>query len=189
MKKLLLLLAAVVCISTTASAQDKGDWAIMPRINIYTAWDADTVFGIGAAARYNVLDQLRLEPALTLLCHDGCSIDLNCDVHYLFPVADRWNLYPLAGISVNDFGDWSAGINLGAGFDYAVADRWDITAGLKYMIETHKELEQSADYFGRRFLSFLKKVRSEKRRAATNKSQPSSFHTVSPVISRPTAPG
>ena len=76
MKKLLLLLAAVVCISTTASAQDKGDWAIMPRINIYTAWDADTVFGIGAAARYNVLDQLRLEPALTLLCHDGCSIDL-----------------------------------------------------------------------------------------------------------------
>ena len=61
MKKLLLLLAAVVCISTTASAQDKGDWAIMPRINIYTAWDADTVFGIGAAARYNVLDQLRLE--------------------------------------------------------------------------------------------------------------------------------
>ena len=50
MKKLLLLLAAVVCISTTASAQDKGDWAIMPRINIYTAWDADTVFGIGAAA-------------------------------------------------------------------------------------------------------------------------------------------
>ena len=55
MKKLLLLLAAVVCISTTASAQDKGDWAIMPRINIYTAWDADTVFGIGAAARYNVL--------------------------------------------------------------------------------------------------------------------------------------
>ncbi|WP_337525339.1 hypothetical protein [Alistipes communis] len=59
MKKLLLLLAAVVCISTTASAQDKGDWAIMPRINIYTAWDADTVFGIGAAARYNVLDQLR----------------------------------------------------------------------------------------------------------------------------------
>ena len=41
MKKLLLLLAAVVCISTTASAQDKGDWAIMPRINIYTAWDAD----------------------------------------------------------------------------------------------------------------------------------------------------
>ena len=53
-------------------------------------------------------------------------------------MADRWNIYPLAGISVNDFGDWSAGINLGAGFDYAVADRWDITAGLKYMIETHK---------------------------------------------------
>ena len=93
MKKLLLLLAAVVCISTTASAQDKGDWAIMPRINIYTAWDADTVFGIGAAARYNVLDQLRLEPALTLLCHDGCSIDLNCDVTTCSP-------WPTVGISI-----------------------------------------------------------------------------------------
>ena len=186
MKKLLLLLAAVVCISTTASAQDKGDWAIMPRINIYTAWDADTVFGIGAAARYNVLDQLRLEPALTLLCHDGCSIDLNCDVHYLFPVADRWNLYPLAGISVNDFGG-----------RYQPRCRVRLCGsrpvGYHRGLEVHdrdaQELEQSADYFGRRFLSFLKKVRSEKSRAATNKSQPSSFHTVSPVISRPTAPG
>ena len=185
MKKLLLLLAAVVCISTTASAQDKGDWAIMPRINIYTAWDADTVFGIGAAARYNVLDQLRLEPALTLLCHDGCSIDLNCDVHYLFPVADRWNLYPLAGISVNDFGDWSAGINLGAGFDYAVADRWDITAGLKYMIETHNSV-----FFLVWLFIFFKKMGGPKIWwAPKNMSKPSSFHTVSPVISRPTAPG
>ena len=79
-----------------------------------------------------------MEPALTFLCHSHCSIDLNCDVHYLFPVADGWKLYPLAGISLNDFGDWSAGINLGAGFDVTVADRWDVTAGLKYMIETHK---------------------------------------------------
>ena len=139
MKKFFLLLAAAVCLSATASAQDKGDWAIVPRVNIYTAWDTDTVFGIGAAGRYNILDQLRVEPALTFLLHDHCSIDVNCDIHYLFPVADRWTVYPLAGISFNDFGDWSAGTNRGAGFDYAVADRWDITAGLKYMIETHKD--------------------------------------------------
>ena len=46
MKKFFLLLAAAVCLSATASAQDKGDWAIVPRVNIYTAWDTDTVFGL-----------------------------------------------------------------------------------------------------------------------------------------------
>lgn len=141
MKKIILMLAAALCITSVASAQDKGDWAIVPRMNIYTAWDSPSVFGIGAAGRYSILDQLRLEPALTILCHAHCSIDMNCDVQYLFPIADSWNLYPLAGISINDFGDWSAGINLGAGFDVKVADRWDVTAGLKYMIETHKDFD------------------------------------------------
>lgn len=139
MKKfLLLVVVALFAVSANVSAQDRGTWTIGPKMNIYTAWDSDTVFGLGVAARYNVLDQLRLEPGLTFLLHSHCSLDVNCDVHYLFNVADGWTLYPLAGLSANDFGDWSMGINLGGGFDCRIADRWNISAGVKYMIETHK---------------------------------------------------
>lgn len=137
MKRLFLLLAGALCLSTAVSAQSKGDLAIVPRMNIYTAQNP-TVVGIGAAVRYNVLDELRLEPAMTFLLHDNCSIDVNCDVQYLFPVADQWTVYPTVGISANDIGAWSAGVNLGAGFDYDISSKWALTAGLKYMIETRK---------------------------------------------------
>lgn len=75
-------------------------------------------------------------PGLTILCQNNCSIDLNVDVHYLFDVAPSWKLYPLAGLSANDIFGWSCGINLGVGTDYAVADRWNLSAGLKYRIQT-----------------------------------------------------
>lgn len=138
MKKFLLSAAAALFACTTLSAQDKGDWEILPRLNIYTATGGDAVFGLGAAARYNLTDAVRLEPGLTFLLHKGCSVDFNCDVHYLFHVAPSWNVFPLAGIGVNDFGNGSMGINLGAGADYKVADRWSLTAGVKYMIQTAK---------------------------------------------------
>ena len=68
----------------------------------------------------------------------GCSVDINADVQYLFRVADAWSVYPLAGVSVNDIGGWSCGINVGGGADFSVAENWDITAGIKWMIQTAK---------------------------------------------------
>ncbi len=135
MKKLILAAAALLA-TFGASAQDKGDWAFGPTLNIYAHTGDGAVVGIGAYARYNVLDALRIEPGLTILCQSGCSIDVNVDVHYLFDVAPDWKLYPLAGLSANDLYGWSCGINVGVGTDYAVAQRWDLSAGLKYRIQT-----------------------------------------------------
>lgn len=137
MKKIIFSVVVALFAMTTVSAQEVGNWAIGPKIGIYTNTGANgAIFGIGAIGRYSFTDNWRVEPGITALCKKGCSIDFNADVQYLFRVADAWSVYPLAGISANDIGGWSCGINLGGGADFSVAERWDITAGVKWMIQT-----------------------------------------------------
>lgn len=139
MKKILLTAIIALFAFTAVSAQNKGNWGVGPKIGIYTNTGADgAIFGLGATGRYSFTDHWRVEPGITALFKSGCSVDINCDVHYLFDVADKWNVYPLAGLSANDIGGWSAGINLGGGADFSVARNWDISAGLKWMIQTAK---------------------------------------------------
>lgn len=130
MKKIFLI-AIVALFATTVSAQENGKWALGPRMSVY-ANTGDTVFGLGAYARYSITDHWRLEPSIMGLFHSGCSIDANFDVQYLFRMADWWNVYPAVGITGNDFGGWAVGLNVGGGFDFRVADRWDITLGVKW---------------------------------------------------------
>ena len=42
--------------------RDKGDWTLGPTLNIYAHTGDGAVVGIGASARYNILDALRIEP-------------------------------------------------------------------------------------------------------------------------------
>ena len=115
MKKIILLTIAALCAFTAVSAQDKGNWGVGPQIGIYTNTGADgAIFGIGATGRYSFTDTWRIQPSLTALCKSGCSVDIAADVQYLFEVASSWDVYPQAGLSANDIGGWSCGINLGA---------------------------------------------------------------------------
>lgn len=133
MKKLLFVLAVLVASISATSAQEAGQWTIGPRFNIYTNTGGGAVASLGAFARYNVTDAWRLEPAISVLFKNHCSVDINCDVHYLFEVAPSWTVYPLAGVTVSDMGKWGFGLNLGAGADYAIARDWDLTAAVKWM--------------------------------------------------------
>lgn len=139
MKKLLLT-AIIACFSfRVASAQEPGMLAVGPRLSFYThAGTSGALLGVGAIGRYSFTDHWRVEPGLTALCEKGCSIDLNADVHYLFWLASVWSIYPAVGLSANDIGTWSCGINLGAGTDFEVARNWDVTAGVKWMVQTAK---------------------------------------------------
>ena len=136
MKKI--LLAAVVALFATAAwAQTPGNWAVGPQIGVYANTGAPgAVLGIGAVGRYSFTDNGRIQPSLMGICKAGCSIDLSADVQYLCDVAPDWKVYPLAGLSANDIGGWSCGIHLGGGADFSVARNWDITAGLKWIIQT-----------------------------------------------------
>ncbi len=133
MKKFLMILAALVVTFTAASAQEAGRWALGPRMNIYTNSGDGAVAGLGIFARYGITDRWRIEPAATILFHSHSSVDIQCDAHYLFNVARKWRLYPLAGLAVSDMGDFAFGLNVGGGVDFAVARDWDLTAAVKWM--------------------------------------------------------
>lgn len=139
MKKILFSAIIALFAVTAVSAQDKGNWGVGPKIGVYTNTGADgAVFGVGATGRYSFTDTWRVEPGIMAICKKGCSVDISADVHYLFNVASSWTVYPLAGLSANDIGDWSMSFNLGAGTDFSIARNWDLTAGVKWMIQTHK---------------------------------------------------
>lgn len=132
MKKILLTALAALFVGTTiCSAQKPGQWALGPRMNLYTN-AGDAVVGLGAYARYSFTDNWRLEPSFMALLHDGCSIDLNVDAQYVFHVGNWWNVYPSVGLTVNEMGKWAAGLNIGGGFDFKLTSDWDLSAGLKW---------------------------------------------------------
>lgn len=136
MKKFLLTAIAAFLVAGAVSAQERGRWALGPQVGLYTNTGSDAVFGFGAISRYAFTDHWRIQPALTFLCKKDCSIDISGDMQYLFHVARFWALYPQAGLSVNDLGDWSLGVDLGVGTDFTVTRRWDVSAGFKWMIQT-----------------------------------------------------
>lgn len=140
MKKILLLLLGAMFLTGAASAQDKGKWALGPQIGVYTNAGANgAIFGVGAVSRYAITDVWRLQPAVTFLCKDNCSVDISADLQYLFHPTRFWKLYPQVGLSANDIGEWSCGIDVGAGTDFSIARNWDLSAGFKWMIQTHKD--------------------------------------------------
>lgn len=139
MKKIIFSVIIALFAVSAASAQYRGDWGVSPKIGIYTNAGADgAIFGLGVGGQYSFTDNWRVAPSIIALFKDHCSIDFSADVQYLFNVARDLHVYPQAGISANDLGGWSAGFNLGAGAEYAVADNWDVSAGFKWMIQTAK---------------------------------------------------
>ena len=139
MKKIIFAALLALFAVGAASAQEPGKWSIGPQLGVYTNTGADgAIFGVGAFARYNIGNHWRVQPAVTALCKKYCSVDISADAHYLFNVARFWKVYPQAGISANDMGDWTFGVNLGAGMDFTIARRWDFLAGFKWLIQTHK---------------------------------------------------
>ena len=108
MKKILLTAIVALFAVTAASAQDKGNWALGPRMNIYTN-TGDAVVGLGAFGRYSFTDNWRIEPSLTALLHSGD-----------FEVARNWDLS--AGLKWQPmFDDWRKNpvvISIGAAYKF-----------------------------------------------------------------------
>lgn len=108
--------------------------------------------GIGVKGQYFFTDKLRGEASADyFLKKDGLSMwDINTNVHYLFNVADKFKVYPLAGVGYTNWkvsfdddellgegGSSSTGkiaINLGGGAQYELSEKMVINAELKYQI-------------------------------------------------------
>lgn len=134
MKKILFCAIIALFAISAASAQEQAKWGVGPKIAVLTNTGTDgALFGIGVVGRYSFTDHWRVEPAITALCHKYCSVDISADVHYLFDLTDNWKLYPVAGVAVSDIGPYAFGLDLGAGTDFQLSEKWDLTAGIKWM--------------------------------------------------------
>ena len=101
MKKLLLLVCAAV-MSLSASAQ-AGDKALGAQLVFGSETNS---IGLGVKGQYYFTDQIRGEASFDyFLKNKGISMwDINANVHYLIDVADKFKVYPLAGLG---YTNWS----------------------------------------------------------------------------------
>ena len=101
MKKYLFMLVAVFAMSTAAFAQ-KG----VTGFGVQGAYDdLNGQFGIGVKLQLGLVDQLRGDVATDLFFKkkDISIVDVNANLHYVFPVASGFNVYPLAGLNLAFF--------------------------------------------------------------------------------------
>ena len=98
MKKLFLTLC-IALFSVGAFAQEKGEMAVGGSLNFNTK---SSMFGIGARYQYFIIDNLRGDGEFTYYFKkDGVSMfTILASANYLFNVADKINVYPIAGLGV-----------------------------------------------------------------------------------------
>ena len=106
----------VTCVALLIAASgyaQKGEQAA--GVNLGFGTEASN-FGIGAKYQYNFTDAWRLEGDLDYFFKaSGTSMwDLGVNVHYLFPVAKKFAVYPLAGLM---FTNWKTDYNVISGLD------------------------------------------------------------------------
>ena len=148
------IIALVAFIGMSVQAQSvKGDMAA--GVNVaYGTKDGFSNFGIGAKFQYNLSDAIRIEPSATYFFKKDYTKmwDANVNIHYLFNVAEKFTVYPLAGVSlvgvkaevdldfgVMDFGEVSAsetkfGANLGGGAQYWLTESFALNFEVKYQL-------------------------------------------------------
>ena len=145
MKKLLLLVCAAV-MSLSASAQ-AGDKALGAQLVFGSETNS---IGLGVKGQYYFTDQLRGEASVDYFFKNkGVSMwDINANVHYLIDVADKFKVYPLAGLGYTNWSykyefpglpvvegsDGRLAINLGGGAEYELTKNLSVNAELKYQI-------------------------------------------------------
>lgn len=155
LKRVAIVIIAVVTMSVSAAAQKQGDMAVGANL-VLGSGNSYSNMGVGAKFQYNVIDPLRLEGSFTYFFEkDLVSMwDLSVNAHYLFPIAEQITVYPLAGLGILgskanipsfDFGglgsygggshsDTEFGFNLGGGIDFKVTENVILNVELKYKI-------------------------------------------------------
>ena len=145
MKKLLLLVcAAAMSLSASAQAGDKA-------LGAQLVFGSETNnIGLGVKGQYYFTDQLRGEASVDYFFKNkGVSMwDINANVHYLFDVANKVKVYPLAGLGYTNWSykleydnvtlakgtDGRLAVNLGGGAEYELTKDLSVNAELKYQI-------------------------------------------------------
>lgn len=97
MKKLFVLMSFIALGVGSVFAQ-KGEKAV--GVNLGYGTEISNL-GIGAKFQYGITDAIRTEASFNyFLKKDGANMwDVNVNAHYLFPIADKFKVYPLVGLT------------------------------------------------------------------------------------------
>lgn len=137
-----LALVAVALMACTVNAQEKGEMRIGAQMNYGLHSDYKNP-GLGVRYQYCITDHFRIEPSANFFFKkDNMTMwDLNFNLHYVFQLAPKFNIYPLGGLTLlgadYDFHDYSDsdtqfGINLGGGVEYWLTHNFGFNGEVKY---------------------------------------------------------
>ncbi len=143
MKQKSLIISIILCVvglfyTSTASAQNRGELLIGPRMSMYTNWKG--ALALGAFGRIGVSDALRIEPSVMFFCNTGSSVDISCNVHYALEIEQDLEIYPLVGLATTDYTKVSLGVNYGGGLNYQYNQSWVFNFELR-AIESFGEIK------------------------------------------------
>ena len=165
-ERVAILLALVMIGFGSVNAQEAGDMAVGANIVFTPGWVEESRMaddsksnngGFGAIFQYNVTTPIRLEGAFTFLpSGDRLGMwDIFVNAHYLIPVMEKLNVYPIAGLGYMNYksdggytnlgsalvlnrniaGNYSMfGVNVGGGVEYKLSRRVSLQGDLKYVI-------------------------------------------------------
>lgn len=154
------MVAIILMVGFGKTMAQKGEMAVGGQLSYGSEIES---LGIGAKFQYGITDAIRLEPSVNYFFGKNSSnmLDFNANLHYLFNVASKANVYPLVGLGYTSWGTNSGGrywdavegvyvddeeeegsssrsgkiaVNFGGGAEYRLTDRLTINAELKYQI-------------------------------------------------------
>jgi len=146
MKKLMMIAAFVVA-SLTANAQiEPGQMAVGANVSYGMHKDYKNI-GLGAKFQYNITDAIRGEASGNyFLKKDHCTMwDANINFHYVIPISEGLNVYPLVGATLVgvkvDLGDFGMGGSLTDYLHSLGYSDSDIATMKQYAAAQYAELE------------------------------------------------
>lgn len=120
MKKYFIILA--MSLLTASTFAQKGEKAA--GVNLGYGTEISNL-GIGAKFQYGITDAIRAEASFDyFLKKDGLKMwDVNINAHYLFPIVDKFKVYPLVGLT---YSNWNIGsMDIYAWSDDNGNEEWD----------------------------------------------------------------
>ena len=126
----------LVSLAPIGASAEEGGLTVGAKMNIYSRWDG--MVGVGPMVMYSLTDHLRFESALLFLTKEGASVDWSNEVQVPFRLSSALEVYPLAGISLNDPYKFGVAFGFGGGAVYNINDRWGVNGGVKWNIQTQE---------------------------------------------------
>ncbi|MCQ2289531.1 MAG: porin family protein [Muribaculaceae bacterium] len=112
-----------------------------PQLELGATYNYSTEYkqsGVGVKLQAPVGRHFRVEPEIIYSNqhHDVTTLHLNLNVHYVMPMTQHMNVYPIAGVSYSHWGyvgpnanRWGA--NLGAGIEHSLGKKLSALAELR----------------------------------------------------------